>query len=111
MEAVNYKNIYVFYTVDKFCCFGCAYGYLLKNSSSRYGDKLIANSIQWLKLMFELIYPDKILVHSPDWERHERNGGQMDDEAYYSVRYIYYSRSNIIVLPTKRECGVIPRDS
>ncbi len=60
--------------------------------------------------LFNLIHTGKELVESPEWSEHERNGGSMADHEFYSSRHLYYRRPNIITLPTKRECGVIPRD-
>ncbi len=100
---------YIFHTIDKYCCFGCAYACLIRMTDRTTGSGTMGDCIPWLRLMFNLIHPGKQLTPAPEWDQHRRNGGEMEDHEYYSSRHFYYRRPNIITLPTKQECGVISR--
>ncbi len=96
-------NSYIFATSPlKACCFGCAFCRMSIDSK-------LKRHIPLLRLLFNLLHPDKELYKSNDWELHMRNNGPLDDSEFYNSRYFYYQSPNVILSPTKTEYGIARR--
>lgn len=72
-------------------------------------DPLYMTSEQMLKLRYFLMNPDKSsLQKSKDYRLHQKNGGSLNDEQYYSETYTYDRNINLIIPETVPEIKNIP---
>jgi hypothetical protein len=99
-----YDEETIFYTDGCHCCFECASAELSKTSKIRFNryNGLYVTADILLETMFERIYPGKKLIQSPNFSLHERNGGSLNDEEFYTNKSIYVETSGIVVIPTKK---------
>jgi len=107
MEIEKNGNV-IFYTIDVYCDFGCAFSFLKrKNSENRfYRNSLYMNAEQLLYCLFYRIYPDKIgkkIKSKVDWDLLRENGGSLTNEEFDSESFEYMPIPSVIMLPTKRQ--------
>lgn len=109
IKEENQQTSYVIYTVGHFCRTGCNYAELTSRTSYWNMGDLVQMEEKNLRFLFNELYPGKELVASPHWELHERNGGPLNDEEYYSNQYYYHPTTHIIKFPAKKEYLALKR--
>jgi len=99
------KNI-IFHCKGIFHSFSCAYAYLIKEPRSRAINTIdihYSDSESLLKLMFNLIHPDKQLVPAKDSELLDINGGPLSVTEYDNEHLQYRQLNNVISTNVKLE--------
>jgi uncharacterized protein YutD len=107
MEIQNNNNI-IFYVIDTFCDFGCAFSFLKrKNSENRlFRNSLYMNAEQMLYCFYYRVFPDKIgekIKEKPDWDLLRENGGSLTNEEFDSDATEYVLVPSLIMLPSKKQ--------
>ena len=89
-----------------YCTFECCYAGLKQYTPPIHlmHDPLYMDSEQLLRLMYQLIYPNKRFVKSaPDWRLLKDNGGPLDLKEFFSDVHQYVKTPNLVVLPIKSQ--------
>ena len=108
------ENI-IFYTIDAFCDFGCAFSFLKrKNSESRlFRNSLYMNAEQMLYCFYYRVYPNKVgekIKEKPDWDLLRENGGSLTNEEFDSDSVQYIPIPSLIMFPAKKQYIKINKD-
>jgi hypothetical protein len=98
------EDVTIFYVDGCHCCFECAYAELSPNSKIRFNryNGLYVTADILLETLFEKVFPGKTLVQSPHFSLHERNGGALNDDEYYSNKSMFIDTSGVVIIPTKK---------
>lgn len=97
-------DLIVFNVDDHFCCYECAFTYLIQysNYNNSYRTPLYMNSEQLLHLLFKLQYPDRELKTRPDWRLYTISGGILSTSEFHNNSHYYRSMESIVTNPCKR---------
>lgn len=98
----NGKPIMCFLTVEELCDYRCALAYLMSVSRGCTRFTSTNNPESWLKIMYNLSYPDgPSLLAAPDPSHLEKNGGTLTPEQFKKQRYMFISTSSFLMAPVK----------
>lgn len=90
-----------FWLVDELCDYRCALAHILSVSrgSTRFNTN---NAESWLRIMYELAYPNgEPLLPAPHRSHLKKNGGTCTEEQYKSVRYTFSNTQCFVLAPAK----------
>lgn len=100
------RVFYVFHSESEdYCTFECTLEAIRKGTEipASYRDITLMECERYLKFLFSLIYPDKILRCTQDPRLLIKNNGSLSEEDHNNVRHIFKRTERIVLLPVKTE--------
>lgn len=92
-REIKYKeDKIIYYTIGSFCTYNCALAYSNTEKNNSYYTKSL------LRTLFSNLYPNKILIESPDWRLLKHNGGTLEIEEFFDTRFVYKLDKNYSII-------------
>lgn len=94
------EDYLVCHTPTCHCSFECAFASLIDDSKF-LKPNYTADSVVYLNIMFNRIFPDEKLLPAPDWKLHKNNGGSLDENEFQLNSHTYQKTGRAIFCPVK----------
>ena len=92
------NNQHIMQVSGVYCCFECCFsGLKSKGPVDKYRF-----SEAYLRVIFAVMHPGKVLKDAPDWTLHKVNGGILDDAEFHNTHHHYSELSGFYILPCKQ---------
>lgn len=102
VKHVFQNNIHIFHIVTCNCSLECALAeYNDEHQKNKWKNLFSEESLNFINLANELLFPGTSLKPSPDWRLAKWNGGSLEEKDYIINRYSYINTRNIIFSPSK----------